>query len=146
VKRGTFILVSKEDVDAARTAPSQDPTDYKGIALRSGADYALEAKVEEFSAKTTSGYSAVDENDSQLEAETGSGKSQRLYKVRQMVGRVAVKLTFVDTHTGEVRSAVAEADGTATAENKEQAEYLPPKLRFLEGISNDAFQKFFEKY
>jgi hypothetical protein len=142
--RGTFILVSKQDVDAARKAFDQDPTDLVGLAKRAGADFALQANVIQFDADTHVGYSEQEVEDSQLKEETGNGKTQQVYKVQQMDGHVAVELFFTDVNSREVSSGVAEASGRATSEAKTEAAHLPPKLRFLEKISNDAFHKFFE--
>src|SRR4051812_36998742 len=48
IQRGTFILISKQDVETARTAPNQSPTDWQGLAKRVGADYALQAEILQF--------------------------------------------------------------------------------------------------
>jgi hypothetical protein len=147
-QRGTFILISKEDLEAARMAPSQDPMDYKGIAKRAGADYALRARVLQFDGDTHEGYSAIEYDDSVLAQEQGESarKAERLYKVESIVGHVRIQLDFTDVISGENRSAIAEAEDTVTAEGKDEAAHLPPKLRFLEKLCNQAFAKFFDQY
>lgn len=148
VKRGTFILISKQAVEAAKAAPDQDLTDWKGIARRAGADYALRARIVDFTANTRSGYSSETIEDSRLKAETGNGKTQRLYKVKRMTGHVAVALDFAGVTpktAGSSRDEVAEATDQVTVEGRTEAAHLPPKLRFLEKVANEAFQKFFQR-
>jgi len=147
-QKGTFILVSKEDVEAARAAPSQDPMNFKGIAKRAGADYALSAKVLQFDGDTRQGYSTETYEDSQLAQEQGESarKAERIYKVKSLTGHVRVELAFTDVNSGELRSAVAEAEDTVTEEGRTEAIHLPPKLRYLEKLSNQAFAKFFDQY
>lgn len=148
VRRGTFILVSKQAVEAAKAAPDQDLTDWKGLARRAGADYALRAKILDFTANTRTGYSSETVEDSRLAEETGEGKTERLYKVKRMTGHVAVDLDFAgvtpDTR-GASRHEVAEATDQVTSEGRTEAAHLPPKLRFLEKIANVAFQRFFQR-
>jgi hypothetical protein len=150
VKNGTFEVLSKEAVNASRADPTQDPRDWLGIARRAGADYGLKAKVLEFFGEEKQGYSTEEVYDSQLAAERGEkeGKTQRLYKVKSLTGRVRVQLDFTrtDEKDPDPRSAVAEQDGTITAEAKTEAAHLPPRLRYLETLANEAFQKFFEQY
>lgn len=149
VRTGTFEIVSKQEVDAARNAPDVDPTDWKTVSRRAGADYALQAKVLAFSAETKKGYSEEAIEDSQLEEETGNGKTTRMIKVERMDGHVSVELQFTDVSekgSGETRSGIAERSDSVTAEGKTGAVHLPPKLRFLEKIANEAFHQFFEKY
>lgn len=148
IKRGTFILIAKQAVETAKAAPDQDLTDWKGIARRAGADYALRARILDFTASTRQGYSSETIEDSRLKAETGEGETQRLYKVKRMTGHVAVKLDFagVTPETGKAsRDEVAEATDQVTVEGRTEAAHLPPRLRFLEKIANEAFQKFFRK-
>jgi len=132
-QKGTFILVSKEDVEAARAAPSQDPMNFKGIAKRGD---------------TRQGYSTETYEDSQLAQEQGESarKAERIYKVKSLTGHVRVELAFTDVNSGELRSAVAEAEDTVTEEGRTEAIHLPPKLRYLEKLSNQAFAKFFDQY
>lgn len=149
VQRGTFEIVAKEDVAAARSAPEQAPQDWVGIARRAGADYAVRAKVLEFKADTRDGYSSEEIHDSQLAAERGEkeGKTQRLYKVKSLAGLVRLQLDFskTDPNDPDPRSSVSEAEKTVTAETKSGAAHLPPRLRFLEGLANEALKKFFDE-
>ena len=150
VERGTFILISKQEVDTARTAASQDPSDWQGIAKRAGAEYALRAKVLEFEGNTRTGYSSEVVDDPQMAEDRGNGdgKTERYYKVKSLTGNVKVQLDFanLDPKNADIRSGIAESQEVATEEAKNSAAHLPPKLRFLEKIANDAFKKFFEKY
>jgi hypothetical protein len=150
MKHGSFDIVSKQDVDAARTAPEQDPTDWRGIGRRAGADYALKAKILEFTSEEHEGYSSEEVEDSQLAAEMGESarKTQHLYKVKSLTGKVRVQLDFArtDVKDADLRSGVAESEDKVTAEAKTEAAHLPPRLRFLEKIENEAFRKFFEQY
>jgi hypothetical protein len=144
MQRGTFILVSKQDVAEARRAPDQNPTDWKGIARRAGADYALKARILDFTADTQGGYSSETVEDSQLKAETGNGKTEQIYKVRRITGHVLVALDFARAAGGHASSGTAEATDQATAGSRTESATLPPKLRFLEKVANNAFQKFFQ--
>jgi hypothetical protein len=146
VKRGTFLLVSKQDIETAKAAPDQDPTDWKGIAQRAGADYALRAKVLKFDAPIHEGYSSETVEDSQLAEETGNGRTQRVFKVKSMEGDVKVELQFTHLSDGETRSGIAEAQQKVEESAKSSAIHLPPKLRFLEDLSNQAFKDFFDRY
>lgn len=149
VRTGYFELVSKQDLEAARVAVDVDSSKPLAVARKAGADYALTAKVLAFDAVEKQGYSEEKVHDSQLEQETGNGETTRVYKVKSLDGHVAVELDFTDvrpSEKGDVRSAVAEKSEQVTAEAKDEAAHLPPRLRFLEKLSNDAFQEFFEKY
>lgn len=148
VARGTFIIVSKQDVEAARVAPSQNPTDWVGIARRAGADYALRGKVLNFDGDIREGYSSETVEDSQLAAERGpdEGKTERIYKVKSLDGNVRVELQFAATQGDDIRTAVAEKTGRVVSEGKDEAVHLPPKLRFLENLANAAFKDFFDRY
>lgn len=147
-QKGTFILVAKQDVDTAKTDYCQDPTNLRGIAQRAGADYALKAKVLTFDATENQGYSEEKYEDSQLAEEQGDDAKDatRVYKVKSMTAKVKVELTFTDVKTGETRSAPAEADDRVTSDARNEAIHLPPRLRFLEKVSNEAFAKFFDQY
>jgi hypothetical protein len=76
VQRGTFILVAKEDLAVARVAPDQDPLDWRGIAKKAGADFALRAKVLKFEAPIHEGYSTAEVIDTQLAAERTARRSR----------------------------------------------------------------------
>ncbi|MDR3607226.1 MAG: hypothetical protein P4M08_07595 [Oligoflexia bacterium] len=145
-QHGSFILISKPEVEAARRSPDQDPTDTTGLAARAGADFALQARVLRFDADEKSGYSEQTVEDSQLEAETGNGKTEQVYKVKRLDGAVAVELIFTDTHTKKVFSDIARATESTQEDSRHGAIHLPPRLRFLEKIANAAFAKFFEDH
>jgi hypothetical protein len=144
--RGTFILISKEDVDAARAAYQQDPSDWKGIAKRSGADYALIAHVLEFKSDVRTGYSHETVQDSLMEKDTGSATTDNLYKVKSLTGTVQIELQFAELKSGDVHKGLTEKTDTVTADERNGGIHLPPRLRFLEGLCNEAFKEFFDKY
>lgn len=155
IQRGTFELVSKQEVEIARSAPEQGPLDGEGIARRAGADYALRAFVLQFEAKEYSGHSSSEVEDSQLAAERGESerKTQRMYPVRSLEGVVRIQLEFTPlAHlssadwTPSAQSAIAEAEERQVVEGKDEAIHLPPKQRFLEKLTNQAFRKFFDQY
>lgn len=145
-KRGTFYIVSKEDVEAARVQFQQDPSNWKGVAKRAGADYALKARVLEFKSDENVGYSRETVQDSQMEAETGQAETERLYKVKALTGSVRVELQFADLGSGDTRVGIAEQQGKAEADERNGAAHLPPRLSFLEGLLEKAFHDFFERY
>lgn len=144
--RGTFELLPQSAVNAARTAHDIDSTSDAAVARRAGAELSLRARVLKFSAEEREGYDAVVEEDSQMEAETGNAQTKRVFKVATLLGTVEVELRFQDLETSEVRVATAKAEKSTYAESKYKAGHLPPKLGFLEGLANEAFRDFFERY
>jgi hypothetical protein len=149
LRRGTFELLSRQDVENARTEAGQDPTDWRGIARRAGADWALRAEVVRFSAEEHQGYSSQQVEDGQLAAERGEAdrRTERVFKVRSLEGDVGIGLTFAELKTGELRQAVAEArDRAVSDETGAGAPRLPPRLRFLERLTEEAFRRFFDQY
>jgi hypothetical protein len=147
VQKGTFDLVSKRAVETARTAPEQNPMDWKGIAQKAGADYALRAKVLQFEAETHEGYSTETVYDSQLAEEHGTdGKTEQVFKAKSLEGHVQVELSFTQIANQETWSQVAEAQDRVEASARTSSIHLPPKLRFLEDLTNKAFREFFERY
>lgn len=146
VSNGTFILVNKREVDAARAVAHQDPTDWKGIARGAGADLAMRVKVLKFHAEEKQGYSSEIIDDETLEAETGDGKTERLYKVRALEGSVLFEISFYDLEKLDLRTATAASQDRVIAESRTRAARLPPRLRFLEELSNKAFADFFKQY
>jgi hypothetical protein len=146
VKRGTFLIVSKEDVEKARVATDINPADWQSVGRRAGAEYAIRAKVLEFAADERSGYSSEVVKDSQMEEETGEAETENVYKVKSLEGRVRVQMEFASLLEKDMRSGVAEASDKVVSEQKTQRAELPPRLRFLEQLSNRAFKEFFDKY
>jgi hypothetical protein len=151
-RTGYFEIIPKSDILASKIAIDVDSSNPLSVARKAGADYALQAKVLTFDADEKSGYSEEKIHDSQLEEETGNGDTTRVYAVKSLTGHVAVELKFTNVMSndgagvGEVRSGVADKSETVTSEAKNEAAHLPPRLRFLEKIANDAFHEFFEKY
>lgn len=147
LQKGTFLLVSKQDVETARSAPEQNPMDWLGLAKRAGADYALRAKVLKFDAQEHTGYSSEEVYDSQLAEEQGTdGKTQRVFKAKAIDGHVQVQLDFTNVLDSDNRSAVAEAKDRVEGDAKKSSIHLTPRLRFLENLSNKAFKDFFDRY
>lgn len=146
IQNGTFLLVSKGELQKARDAHDLPAGDWKALTQRVGADYALRAKILQFDGDISEGYNTEETYDSQLEAERGDGKTQRVFKAKILEGRVRVELSFVRIFDGDTRTAVAEAEDRIMEEAKTQAIHLPPKLRFLEDLANKAFKEFFDRY
>jgi hypothetical protein len=150
VQHGSFDLVSKQDVEKARIAPDQDPMDWIGIARRSGADYALKAKVIQFDATEHQGYSSEKVEDSQMAQDMGEDHrmTDQIYKVKSLAAKVQIELAFAktDPKDPDLRTGIAESEETATSGTRTEAPHLPPSLRFLEQLEGKAFAKFFEQY
>lgn len=147
-KRGTFILLNKKDLEKVRSAYHQDPRKWQEIAQRAGAEYALRILVKEFSAEDRQGYSKEKVYDSQLAAERGedAGTTERVFKVKSLTGKVNYLVEFTDLKSGEVRKAHAQAKKVVTQDERKGGIHLPPRLRFLEDLSNEAFETFFEEF
>jgi hypothetical protein len=149
--RGTFILIPKKEIEEAKTRVGVDTSKWTEVARAAGADVALRIKVLQFDANETEGYSSETIEDSQLKAETGNGKTQRLYKVKALDGKVRYQIDFAifDSRKPaetDVRTAIAEKSDRVTADARTGAAHLPPRLGFLEKLSNDAFRAFFDRY
>ena len=162
-KTGSFFLIPKEEIQKIRTLPDVDSTQWKTIAKKAGADYALRIRVLEFKAETREGYSKDRVEDSQFAAERGENEKQveRVYKVRSLTGRVKYELEFTPVSdqvlgasghsenpapTYDVRRATIGAEDTEVAEAKTRSIHLSPPLRFLERLTNLAFERFFKDY
>ncbi len=146
VQRGSFILIPKQEIEMARKAVEQDPMDWKGIAKKAGAEFALQVQVQAFDAPIHEGYSKREVVDSQLAEEQGSdGRTEQIFKVKSMDGHVKYLLTFTHLTDIDVKSGVAEAEEKVESSAQSSSIHLPPKLRFLEDLSNKAFREFFEK-
>ncbi len=145
-KHGSFVLVNKREIEAAKTAYDSDTTKWLDIAKKAGAEIALKAHVLEFNGDTQEGYSKEPIEDSQLEAERGDGHDERVFKVKALRGKVCVQLTFHQLENHDERVGIAEAEGEVIEEARVKAARLPPKMRYLETLANQAFASFFEKY
>lgn len=146
IRTGSFLLIQKSEVESARSATDQDPTDNDTLARKSGADYALKTRVLKFEASEHEGFSEESNEDSQLELERGNGKAQRIYRVKSIDAQVQVLLEFKNLKTQEVRTGIAEAREESYADEKDSAIHLPPKLRLLEKLTQKAFHNFFDRY
>ena len=146
IQNGSFILISKQDLEKAKEHPHQDPMDWRGIARRAGAEVALQAHAIEFSAETHQGYSREQVIDSQLAEELGTdGKTERLYKVKQLTGRVQIELEWTELSSDFTLKTQAQAQQSVTAEAKSRAIHLPPKMQFLAKLTQEAIHQFFLK-
>jgi hypothetical protein len=149
VRKGTFILVPKHAVEAARAEAEQDPNDWEEIARKVGADFALRVQVDDFAAEDRSGYSTEEVIDSQIAAEQGTdGKTQQTFQVKSLDGHVKLQLLFTELTAGKHpdQTGIAEAKDHFEASAKNSSIHLPPKLRFLEDLTNKAFRDFFDQY
>ncbi len=147
VQRGTFFLIPKKEVEEVRTSPNQDPTDWRGIAKQAHADIALRAFVRKFETTAQDGYAKEIVTDSQYAEEQGSdGKIERLTPVKTLSGEVQVELQWTDLDKNETKNGIAEAKKSTEEKAQKSAIHLPPRLRFLESITNQAFSKFFDQY
>jgi hypothetical protein len=81
-----------------------------------------------------------------MEEETGDAETENVYKVKSLDGHVRVQMDFASLGEKDLRSGVAEAQDKIVSEQKTQRAELPPRLRFLETLSNRAFKEFFDKY
>jgi hypothetical protein len=147
VKRGSFILISKKEIEDARTAPDQNPADWEGIAQRAHADVALRAIVQKFQAETTDSSTRETVIDSQYAQEQGNdGKMERVVPVKTLSGEVQVELQWTSLAQNQTVSGIAEAKNSIEEKARTSAIHLPPRLRFLETLTQEAFSKFFDRY
>ncbi len=144
---GSFILVSKQDWDAAKRSADTAAADWKSWAEAAKADWGLEVRVHEFRAEETEGYDREEVTDSQLAEERGdSGKDSRLVKVKSLNAAVDLELTFTEVKTGDVRTARIQESRAHRQEASKTAIRMPPRLRVLEELTQKAVTEFFEKY
>lgn len=126
VKDGTFELINKREG-------------------RTGAEFLLQINVIDFTATENTGYDRLEVEDSQLKAETGQARTERLVKVKSLKGVVRCEFQFTNVASGETRTASAEATETFVANEEQGSIRLPPRLRFLEQIAQKAVHRFFEE-
>jgi len=142
MKTGAFTLLNKKEVDKARAHHAQDPMDLNGIAKRAGADESLKIAVDIFKAEIVEGYSSEKINDPQLIEERGeeAKNEERLFKVKRLDGHVKLMLNFTNLMTLKTRTKVLEATDSKTSDEQKGAAHLPPKLRFLEELTEKALK------
>ena len=154
-KEGTFELISKEEIAQARSAPDLDPMDKAALGRRVRADYLLEIQGLTFDAIERSGRDRITVEDSQLAEERGEAErlTTRLVKVKSLTGKVVLKLRFTElpkpeapSKASEPREALATREEVVTASEEKSAIHLPPKVRFLERLTQEALSDFFKKY
>lgn len=147
VKLGTFVLIPKSDVDKARALHHIDPRNEKKIGEAVDADYTMTVRVLELRADELKGYSQETIQDSQLAEERGDdGKTERVYPVKALDGKVQIEVTFLEIKNGDLRKGLAEASRRVEKEGNKEAIHLPPRMRFLEELTGEAFHQFFERY
>ena len=148
VERGTFILISKREIERARAKASVNARDWKALSQAVEADLALKAQVLEFDAEESEGYNEEEVYDSQMAEERGKkeGTVKRLYKVKRLIGKVKIGLQFFRVNSGSVQSATVEESETLERDERKKSIHFPPRLRFMEELVNRAFQKFFDDF
>lgn len=146
IQHGSFQLISKQEVSRARGSVGVDSSNPQMIAAFAGADVSLQIDVKKFDATEKSGFSKQEEIDDQLAEERGSGETERVYRVKELRGGVEFELLFTDLSSQKKWQGTASSQKSVQADDRKSAIHLPPKLRFLEEISNKAFQDFFDRY
>jgi hypothetical protein len=148
IERGSFLLIPQREIRKVKARVGVDPRNYTQIAAMSGADIALWGEFLAFDANTSEGYIEETIYDSQIAAEQGDdrGSVKQLIKVKTLEGHVKLKLFFQETINGEVLSDVTEVKEKIQHGERRRAVHLPPRLRFLEELTNRAVNQFFEKH
>ncbi len=146
VKKGTFQLISKQEVENARAAADLKATDYIELAKRVSADYALSIEIKNFDAVTREHYDSIEEEDSQLTEERGKdeAKTKRYFKVKMLDAHVLIQFEFVGTQDHDLQTGVAEATDHAEASAQKEAAHLPSHLSFMEKVTQKAIRDFFD--
>lgn len=146
-REGNFILVSKQDWDAAKRSSETAAADWKSWADAAKADWGLEVEVRQFRAEESEGYDREEVTDSQLAEERGdSGKDSRLVKVKSLNADVELEFVFTEVKSGDVRKATIQESSAYRKEASQSAIRMPPRLRVLEELTQKAVTKFFEQY
>ena len=146
LKHGSFILIPKQEIELIKNKPLQDPLDELGVAQKAGADFALQIRVLDFSAETREGYSREEIFDSQIAEEQGTdGKTQHLFKVKELTGRVELEWKWTQLATDLSLKTKTEAQDHIKAEAKTSAIHLPLRMQFLTQITQKAIRQFFNQ-
>lgn len=146
-KRGTFYLVPKKDLEQIRTDTQSDPSDWRGLAKQVSADFALRAFVKKFKAETENSSTRETVYDSQYAEEQGNdGKMERVVPVKTLHGEVEVDLEWTQLTGNQTITEKAQASQIVEEKGGTSAIHLPPRMRFLEELTNRAFGQFFEKH
>ena len=148
VKEGSFILLAKKEIEKLRHQYDTDTSDMEALAKQAGADYSLQIRVIEFEASFHEGHFIEEVEDSQYEEEQGnSEKLKKTFQIKTLEGRVKAKLEFRPLKEGDkTLSGTAQAYEKIEKNNKKEAIQFPPKLGFLENLTNKAFRDFFDRY
>jgi hypothetical protein len=151
-REGSFELISKEELQQAKTAPDVDTSDDQALGRKLKADYVLRIRALNFDASERQGYDRVKMEDSQLAAERGESArmTQRLVKVKSLTGTVALKIRFTPVAGAGQEPASREATQTVTdtvrATEEKGAIRLPEKMSFLSRLTQRALDEFFKQY
>ena len=151
-REGSFELISKEEIQQAKTAPNVDTSDPQSIGRKLKADYVLRIQGLTFDAQERQGYDRVEFEDSQLAEERGESArmSQRLVKVKSLTGTVALKIRFTPVGATGTAAGSREATQTVTdtvrASEEKGAIRLPEKMSFLSKLTQRALDEFFKQY
>ncbi len=146
-RTGYFDLVAKEDVTKAKALPGMIPGDVREIAKAAGAEFALSIHAKKFFAEERKGHSNERVYDSQLAAERGrdAGETDRLYEVRVLEGEVETEFVLTHVETGDVVRSITKNKEEVIRDSRQGAIRMPPRLRFLEQVTQKAVDAFFDQ-
>ena len=71
---------------------------------------------------------------------------ERVVPVKTLSGEVQVELQWTSLAQNQTVSGIAEAKNSIEEKARTSAIHLPPRLRFLETLTQEAFSKFFDRY
>ncbi|MBN20148.1 MAG: hypothetical protein CL678_02585 [Bdellovibrionaceae bacterium] len=146
VHHGSFKLIPKKRIEQLKSQYDTDSTQLVSIAKKANADYALWIDIQQFKAedeKTKVFKKTIDED---LLAETGSGVTEKVVPLITREGVYSASVRFMNLQTEKTSTGEVFSEKKEIHEEIKSAIHLTPKLRFLEMLAEDAFQKFFKEH